>query len=193
MNDEQRIVILVVGLIVLVLVIKLWRVVLGIGVVGAIALFVLCQSGKIPCPIDHGFKWKDSGDSFTPNLTEDRAIGQVRTYLVRVSSSTPQPKPDCYNKPRDCKDWDLRDLQKPECKKDPNYPTKPRRTSEWVCEPKGEQSRGPCVNPPQGGQWTAQYNSSTRSWSVFNYWQHRRYGWTVQDRSGEVLSHQPPC
>ena len=193
MNDEQRIVALVVGLIALILVIKFWRVVLGIGIVGAIALFVLCQSGKIPCPIGHGLNGGDNGGYFIPNLTEDRAIGKVQAYLARVSSSTTQPKQDCDYKPRVCRDWDSRDLQKPECKKSLNYRTEVKWTKEWVCETKGEQIRGPCVNPPKGGQWTAQYNSSTSSWSVFDYWQNRRYGWTVQDRTGEVLSHQPPC
>jgi hypothetical protein len=54
MNDNELVVAIIVGLVILALVIKFWRVVFGLGVIGAVIIGVLCSSGEIDCPIGNG-------------------------------------------------------------------------------------------------------------------------------------------
>ena len=184
MRDEQLIIALFIGLIILAVVIKFWRMLLGLGVVGAVIFGGLCVSGQIECPFGPrgggGGSGGGGGGSGGTSLTEGHAIGQVRAYLARVTAPTTQRQQVPCPIRRPCRD-DFTDRLKEECKKRHDYDKERKYTWETVLEWQTIQVPGPCRHLPQSGAWTATFNNLTRNWSVLNGtrgsgWHYRRNG-----------------
>ena len=189
-REIQVIVVVIVGLIILALVIKLWRIILGLGVVAAIIIGILCSKGEIDCPFNPR---NDGGSgSLRSSLTQEQAIGQVKAYLARVSAPTTQQRKVPRTRRRPCRDYGP-DVYKEDCKK--RYRTEIKWTSETTWELETLQLPGLCRRPPRGGMWSATFNNFGRTWSVINTQSGhgQRFSWTVNDGTGAVTSHQPPC
>jgi hypothetical protein len=157
-----------------------------------IIIGALCASGKINCPFDLPVGGGGGGGAQRAALTEWQAVGQAKAYLASVSAPSIQRKQLPRRQQRVCRDYGT-DVYKEECQK--RYRTEVKYTWETVWEWVTVQGPAPCGWPPQGGQWSATYNNATKNWSVVNVTSERgrRYGWTVDDRTGAVTSHQPPC
>jgi len=188
MNDNELIIAIIVGLVVFALIIKLWRVLLGLGFVAVVIIGVLCVSGKFDCPIDIEPRGEGGGGSgsFGPsNIDIIRAVYthlRGKTYLV--SQSVPSNRPPVPCTLEECKQDD-RDPYLGKCrgfgglgcgfKHVPQYETKPVPQF--------------CPDPPlvTSTVWHVQKGGASK-WIVSNPWGH----WTVEQvGSGfRVTAHQ---
>lgn len=125
-------------------------------------------------------------------LTEQQAINTARAYLVNASKPRIEWKSKSRLKRVPCSSVEM-DYNF-QCKQDlgANKPQGFKFVQEQVSEK--VQVPGQCPWPPANGQWTAQYNRNSRTWNVVQFDPGAgRRSWTVDHRTGEVNSHQPPC
>ena len=82
MNGVQLIVAIGAGLIVIFFIVKFWRVVLGLGVLGALAIGALCISGNLNCPIGRRTSHTGSvGNNSKSNASNLEVINSVYQHL----------------------------------------------------------------------------------------------------------------
>ena len=157
------------------------RLELATGIVVPLLLILACgESGG-----GDGGESGGGGEVYTgPNMTEDDAIGYVKVYLEEQSRVTTEERQ--YSTRVMCFPHEI---DAGLCQQDADGIWR-RATVQYETI----QIPGPCLFPPVGGYWNAEYSPSSQTWRVTNTLSETGdNAWTVDDRTGEVMSDQPPC
>ncbi len=191
MSDEQLIFVIIGGIIFLAIAIKLWRVILGCCVVGALVIGFLCLQGKIDCPFDIGGPHPGpTPPHYTGLQTSHKDIvyavyqhlkGKTYTDYVTTNRNVPVP---CTQIDYET-DWAKGDPHLGKCRGTGGYgygyKTENRRETKQVTKR--------CPNPPSLNSpvWHVQQAGRDR-WSVSN----TQGRWTVEKVGGgfKIIPHQ---
>jgi len=191
--NEKALLLLVGGIVALFLLFKFWRIFLQLCVVVGLIIgsFYIYQQFH---QSGHGSPYKSPGRRGTssPSMTSQSAINRVQSYLINVSTRKYEPRKVTKRVRRRCRDYGA-DVYREECKK--RYRTEIKYTYDTVWKTENVEVQGRCRYSPKGGSWNAVYINSSRTWKVVNEGSERgrRFVWDVDDLSGQVSSHQPPC
>jgi hypothetical protein len=177
MNGVELIVAIAAGGIALFLIVKLWRFVLGVGVLGALIVGALCVTGQIDCPIGNKPKPRHPGGSGSSSSNAD-VITAVYQHLIGKKYTTFEQRPVTKQMPCSQQDDDF----DPIGKRNPNA-GKCRGTGGYgfgyktVTRTESTQILRQCPTPPpvNSSLWRVQ-SSGRDKWTVYG----SKGSWTVE-------------